>query len=154
MKTYSLLFVITLLYLGLASNCSKDPKCSGEDKNLGIINSSILIACEPRISKQSFIIDNDSIFQQTFSDPLTGQLQCALPTIDFNSFTVLGLYADGQCEVKFIREVIQLQNENQYYYKVIVKECGACKKLDCSYNWVAVPKLPNGWSVIFETTKN
>ena len=136
-----ILFTI-ILFAGLVSSCSKSPKCWGDDKNKGIINGSIRIDCEP--NGEQFIINDDSTYKETFSS------SCTLPTVDFSSYTLLGLYADGGCEVKFIREVTQLDNENKYHYKVTVKSCGACKKLGYSYNWVTVPKLPSGWTVTYE----
>lgn len=129
--------------LTLLTTCSKSPECWGNDKNKGIINNSVDIRCEPSGGEQ-FIVTNDSIYRLTFST------SCTLPTIDFNSKTLLGLYADGGCELKFIREVSQLDSENKYHYKVIVKSCGACQSLGYSYNWVTVPKLPSGWTVTFE----
>ncbi len=144
------LIVITAFYLILISSCSKNPSCSGENENLGIIERSIIISCPIRTDQQNFIIDNDSVYNRTFTDSLTGQIPCTLPIIDFNLSTLLGLYADGQCEAKFIREVTQINNENKYIYRVIVEQCGACKKLITSYNWVTVPKLPYGWTVVFE----
>jgi hypothetical protein len=144
------LIVITAFCLILISSCSKNPTCSGGDENLGIIERSIIIPCPNLNGQQNFIIDNDSVYNRTFKDSLTGQIPCTLPVIDFNLSTLLGLYADGQCEAKFIREVNQINNENKYIYRVIVKQCGACKKLISSYNWVTVPKLPHGWTVVFE----
>jgi len=158
MKAYNTYFKLIsiniLLLLLLVNSCSKNPKCSGEDKNLGLIKSSFTIPCFPKTGQNTFIIDNDSNFTKTFTDTLIGYIPCDLPIIDFNSNTLLGLYAEGQCEVKFIRNVTLSNDECQYFYKINVNECGSCKKLDCSYNWVIVPKLPDGWTVVFETTNN
>lgn len=140
-----ILFLIIVFIIGLITTCSKSPKCWGDDINEGIINSSIRIDCEPINNQlQQYIIMNDSTYKNSFIST------CTLPSIDFNTYSLLGLYADGACEIKFIRTVSQLENENKYHYKVIVKSCGACKKLGMSYNWVTVPKLPNSWTVTFE----
>jgi hypothetical protein len=143
--TASIAFLILLL-----SACLKGPLCNDKDKNEGIIEQSLMIHCEPITGQTEFIIDNDSIYQQTF-DTL---MNCTLPAINFNEYTLLGLYAEGQCEIRFDREVKRLEDEQFYLYKVIVHDCGLCKSLIYSYNWVTVPKLPAGWTVTFETTDN
>ncbi|MFT7344163.1 MAG: hypothetical protein ACI9XP_000746 [Lentimonas sp.] len=91
-----ILFII-LIFAGLISSCSKSPKCWGDDKNQGIVNSAIRIDCAP--NGEQFIISDDSIYRSLFPS------SCNSPAIDFNSNSLLGLYADGGCELKFIREV-------------------------------------------------
>lgn len=130
--------------------CSKGPKCWGKDENQGIIDHSIIIDpnCEFNFlngTAGEFVITEDTLFTQTFSNA------CSLPDIDFTKFTVLGIETSGSCETKFIREVTRLTSEKKYLYKVTVKECGLCKKLSVSHQWVVVPKLPIGWTVSFET---
>ncbi len=144
-----ILFVI-LIFTGLFSSCSKSPKCWGDDKNKGIINSSIRIDCEPTTFQENYIIKSDSAYQQAFTNTSTGQTNCILPFIDFNTQTLLGVRATGQCEIKVIREVTSLDNESKYHFKVTVKSCGLCKKMAYVDNWVTVPKLPSGWTVTFE----
>lgn len=140
-----------LLIFGLSYSCSKSPKCWGNHKNKGIIESSIQIHCEPANYQENFIIENDSAYKQLFSYSINDPLNCELPTIDFKKYTLLGVNATGACEVKYIREVSQNDNEQKYHYKVTVKSCGACLKESYSFNWVTVPKLPEGWMVTFET---
>jgi hypothetical protein len=144
------IFLIIFLVSGLLYSCSKSPKCWGNNKNKGIIESSIRITCEPATNQQNFIIEGDSTYQQVFTSSINLELNCPLPSIDFNTYTLLGLYATGGCEVKYIRDVSQNDSEQKYHYKVTVKSCGACKREIYSHNWVSVPKLPEGWSVSFE----
>ncbi|MDA3780070.1 MAG: hypothetical protein PF487_07635, partial [Bacteroidales bacterium] len=94
------LLLTTILVIGISISCSKSPKCWGEDKNNGIIENSIRIDCEPTTEQQEYIITNDSTFQQVFTNSLTGQINCTLPVIDFNSKSLLGLFTTGSCEVK------------------------------------------------------
>lgn len=143
-KRYSIGIILMtgLLMLGLFSSCSKSPKCWGKDKNKGIISASVEIKCHPDNEEKQFIIDSDSAYHQVF------QSVCELPEIDFNSTTLLGLYAEGNCTIKYIREVEK--QENNYHYKIIVKSCGTCKCMGYSFNWVTVPKLPQEWGVTFE----
>ena len=150
-KPYIFLIYIVLAFMvGLSSSCSNSPKCWGGSINKGIIESSVVIACEPVSSILTLIIDNDSIYQETFFNLQSGQFNCTLPVIDFEEHTLLGQFASGQCETKYIREVSQIDEDKRYHYKVIVRSCGTCKKEGYSYNWVTVPKLPAGWTVTFE----
>lgn len=145
--------ILILIVLGVFYSCSKSPKCWGDNKNKGVIVSSVQIACEPLSELQNFIINDDSTFQEIFTNSLTGELFCSLPSIDFNSYSLLGLFASGGCEVKFIREVVKIEEEKEYHYDVIVKSCGGCKKESYSFNWVTVPKVPDGWDVLFQVSQ-
>ncbi len=139
-----------LLFNVFFYSCSKSPKCSGEDSNKGIINSSIQINCIPTTYQDNFTITTDSAYHKIFSNTLTGQPICNLPKIDFNTYSLLGLRGSGQCEVKFIREVTRIASEMKYNYKLTVQSCGLCKKESYSDNWVTVPKVPSGWIVTYE----
>ena len=148
------LLISTVLIIGAFLSCSKSPKCWGDNKNKGIIENSIRIDCEPASEQQEFVITNDSIFEQVFTNPFTGQLYCTLPVVDFNNYSLLGLFTTGSCEIKYIREVNRNESEQNYHYKVVVKSCGTCKKESYSYNWVTVPKIPDDWNVTFDIDNN
>lgn len=72
-----------------------------------------------------------------------------LPEIDFNTQTLLGLYADGTCNVGFDRIVLSDDDLKRYTYTVGVNACGTCESLRFSMNWVIVPKLPADYTVDF-----
>lgn len=124
--------------------CSRSPRCWGEDKNNGIIEEEIGQTCVDLVNQTEFIITNDSQLVNAFVGG------CTPPSIDFNNHTILGLYTTGKCEVKYIREVIRNEEDKKYEYTVTLKQCGLCKRAALSYNWVIVPKLPNGWTVDFK----
>ena len=146
-----LLIRISILMVGIFASCSKSPKCRGDNKNTGIIENSIRIDCEPAsgqgttpgTANRTFLIKNDSIYEQVFSN------QCLLPEIDFSNSSLLGLFTTSQCKSKYIREVVQNEENQAYDYNILVKNCGTCKKSGLSYNWVTVPKIPDGWDVSF-----
>lgn len=144
------LLLTTILIIAFSTSCSKSPKCWGKDKNKGVIEESIRIDCQPMTEQQEYIISNDSTFQNVFTNSITGQVNCTLPAIDFNTKSLLGLSTTGTCEVKYIREVTRNESEENYHYKIVVKSCGTCKKESYSYNWVTVPKIPEDWGVTFE----
>ena len=144
----SLLIIIVAI---ISTSCSKSPKCWGNNKTKGIIESSILIDCEPLTGEENFVIQNDSAYFYTFNDSINEKISCNdLPAIDFSTQSLLGLYATGGCEVKYIREVTSFDNEKKYHYKVTVKSCGACMREVYSFNWITVPKIPEGFIVTFE----
>ncbi len=124
------------------------PKCWGNNKNKGIIEKTIPIVCDPISDQQNFIIEDHFTYLQTWS--IDGAQICGLPGINFSSQTILGLYTTGSCKIKHLREVSKNENEQKYHYKVTVKSCGTCNRESYSYNWVSVPKLPEGWTVTVE----
>jgi len=147
-KNNHIIIWTTLLLFIATYSCSKNPRCWGDNKEKGIIENSVIVKCEPAASQDNYIINDDSTFQQLFTSNTTPI--CEVPVIDFTNYTLLGLFTTGGCETKYIREVTKIENENKYHYKVTVKSCGYCKVESYSYNWVTVPKLPNGWTVTFE----
>lgn len=148
MKTlHQLLIIVTILNF---ISCSKSPKCWGDDKNKGIIINSVDISCLPSTEENQILIMDDSTYQSTFQDLLTGEIGCELPAIDFSTESLLGFYGSGNCNIKFKREVTRDENSSQYIYKLTVIDCGLCKSLGFAYNWITVPALPNGWTVTYE----
>lgn len=70
--------------------------------------------------------------------------------VDFTKYTLLGNYADGSCNVAFSRSVLYDRTTNRYVYVVNVRQAGSCKVLKYSMNWVLVPKLAAGSTVVFQ----
>jgi hypothetical protein len=134
-------FFIVLGSILTFTSCGRNRKCGGGNENKGLILQSASISCSTITGKDRFRIDSDSVYKQTFDST------CALPQIDFRTNTLLGLYASGGCEVKFIREVKKTASSIEY--RVKVNECGICKKLGFSFNWVLVPKLSASDEVTF-----
>ena len=75
--------------IGLFAN-----SCSEDDSISGIINNVIDIPCVAHGQKE-WIITNDSIYKQTFTYYST---TCTPPTIDFNKYSLLGVYTTGGCK--------------------------------------------------------
>lgn len=126
-------FYLLLGLILVMTNCARNRKCGGGNENKGLILQSVSISCNTITNKDQYRIDSDSVYKQTFDST------CVLPQIDFRTNTLLGLQASGGCEVKFIREVKKTGNGIEYLVKV--NECGICKKLSSSFNWVLIPKL-------------
>ena len=133
--------------------CSKSPLCWGDDKNKGIIISNLTVnplhCIDPfQLPDQEYVIND----YESYINLITDTVYCdssSLPDIDFSQNTLLGQYATGGCEVKFIREVTNNSADNEYFYEITVRDCGACERLRYSMNWVIVPKLPENYNVRF-----
>jgi hypothetical protein len=136
--------------LFMMTGCGKGPKCWGDNKNKGIVVSSVEIPCLPNAEQKQFVIASDSLYKAIFTDQQSGTM-CNLPGIDFNTHSLLGQESRSSgCEAKFIQEVQKEDASKKYVYEVKVKECGICKPLRISYHWVTVPKIPQGWTVDFK----
>jgi hypothetical protein len=148
MKRY-LLVIGFMVSLNMA--CKKSPFCHGGEVHKGIIVSGVSISCRPDIQQENYIIRSDSAYRKLFNHSPTSLPTCSLPSIDFASFDLLGLPADGSgCDIMFIRKVKRVKKNKRYEYSVKVRTCGLCKMLGLSDNWVLVPKIPEGWEVDFE----
>lgn len=135
----------------LFTTCIKGPRCWGENKNKGIIKSEVTdIPFPSDIIGSSigakYIISSEIEFKKLFDSIDYSKL----PTIDFNSFTLLGKYETGGCYTKVIREVTDIPKEKKYLYKIKIRNCGACKRGSVLFNFVLVPKLPSDYTVTFE----
>jgi len=138
-KNLTILFLLTLLTL-LTTFCKRE--CKQDDQNNGII-AEYLKLIPVSTPENGVIISDSTAFANMFPHETL--------TIDFNNYSLLGLYVtDGGCHRSITREVTKLDTEKQYHYKVTLNSCGICKKLFYDFNWVTVPKLPDGWTVTFE----
>lgn len=135
---YLHIFLFALISLFLVT-CKEEPVCEIGDTNAGIIVRNANITCKPL--RDNIIVDSDSMYQVLFGGA------CADHGIDFDTYTLLGAYHTGQCNVKFMREVKSIDAENRYEYTVTATHCGRCSSDGLSYNLVLVPKLPSGWTV-------
>ena len=149
MKTYPIIILMSLLL-----NSCNDCDLPG-DSDSGIIVSEfdILNDCV-RLDeyKDTYIIrtqdEYDSIkIKKTNNENCTTY---TLNPVEFNNYTLLGIKACGTCEVSFDRNVTKDDHSKKYIYTIKVNDCGPCKELSCSMNWVLVPKLPDDWTVEFK----
>ena len=129
-----ILFVVLLLNI----SCSK----IGYDKIDNI--QSISINC-PTMSDNEYVINSESEYHSILDTN-----NCQPTYIDFYQYTLIGKYANGGgCSVKFKRNFYVNQEDNTYLYEIKVKEKGWCKKFGESMNWIIVPKIQSGYTVIF-----
>lgn len=103
--------------------------------------------------ENDFIINNQAEYGKLI-EFLSDHNDCqdfSLPDIDFLDKTLLGKYSSGSgCEVDFARVIIKDEVDKKYSYQIEVLEEGLCEQLVSSMNWIAVPKIPQNYSVEFE----
>jgi len=139
----------------LISNISCVDDCEDNfDITGGIITSELeLGACFSDVGAldPQYVINDSTAFQALGILPVNTPecMGMTLPEIDFNTQTLLGLYADGTCNVGFDRIVLRDDDLKKYTYTVGVNACGMCESLRFSMNWVLVPKLPEDYTVEF-----
>lgn len=151
-ENYRLLFFLTILFL----SCGKNKKCNQEDSFTGIVVQQLIIPGGlpneniARVGNSNgFFINSDSLYKLVFFQTTN------LPFIDFTKHDILGQYGSGACNISFHKEVMSDSTTNRYHYTLSVYECYTYhQKLCISFNWVIVPKLPQGWTVTFESIKH
>ena len=150
MKHLVLLTTILCFLLG----CGKNKKCNKEDTFSGIVLRQLDISGDPNYiatvvgSSSGLLIKNDSVYKAAFPQ-LTN-----LPFIDFSQFDLLGNAGGGTCKISFHKEVTADSVAKKYFYRLFVYHCSTYHQKACgSYNWVLVPKLPQGWTITFEVIK-
>ena len=148
-----------LIIFGIANSCSKSPVCWGDDENKGIIDKYYNVHDFP-MCVEAYVNENKKLIIYYSADLLNitdsncynlpeAGYSSTPPDIDFNEYSLLGFWATGQCETKFIREVLKNETDKKYTYKIKIKDCGTCKSERYDANLVLVPKIPDGFIVDF-----
>jgi hypothetical protein len=108
------------------------------------------------------VIDNEKDYKKLF-DPQIMRQSCVnvdpskrVPDVDFSKKTVLGLWSEGSCAATgFEKKVLRDDIQKTITYSVTVLE----SQLSCSgpglesLNLIAIPKLPAGYKVFFESLR-
>jgi len=141
--------IFMISYMSCVDDCEDNFDTTG-----GIITSELdLGMCFSDVGAldPNYVINDSTAFQSLGILPVNTP-ECVgttLPEIDFNTQTLLGLYADGTCNVGFDRIVLRDDDLKRYTYTVGVNACGTCESLRFSMNWVLVLKLPADYTVEF-----
>jgi hypothetical protein len=150
---------MALLFFGLINSCSKSPVCWGDDVNKGIIEKYYNVHDFP-MCVEAYVNENEKLIIKSSAELLNitdsncynlpeAGYSADPPDIDFNEYCLLGFWATGQCETKFIREILKNETGKKYTYKIKVKDCGTCKSERYDANLVLAPKIPDGFIVDF-----
>lgn len=129
------------------SNCDlpEQPEVTGDiisDAKVKIILPTIEMKSKPHVIRA----DSQNVFNLMVS--FTGDNN--YEPIDFNSYTLLGIYTYEGCQAIFIRDVRKNDSLKECTYRVQVQHCGTCEVLVESMNWVLVERIPNDYEVMFK----
>ena len=102
------------------------------------------------LSDNEYVINNESEYYLIIDTN-----NCQPTYIDFSQYTLIGKYANGGgCSVEFKRNFYINNEDKIYLYEIKVKEKGWCKKHYENMNWIIVPKIQSGYTVIFKIKYN
>jgi hypothetical protein len=74
-----------------------------------------------------------------------------LPHIDFSEHTLLGKYTTGSgCSVTFEKHVYRDAESKKIIYTITIVEEGNCEMMAMSMNWITIPAVPPGYTVVFQ----
>ncbi|MEL6924479.1 MAG: hypothetical protein AAFO94_10565 [Bacteroidota bacterium] len=152
MKNTIVLFCV-LLAISFAA-CDNDVPCADlTDENTGDIIQSLEVGCFFDLPNGQLTITSDSVYTALADSLKNIDPDCSFPNVDFDQNSVIGFTTNGSgCTRSYLRSFSESGN-NEYLYKVTVRECGGCEPLEISNNLVVVPKLKEGWTVNFEADR-
>lgn len=148
-----LFFISAIIVFGFSckkTNCDLPEETPGTGEiitNAQIVQTNIL---DVDFSKE-YIINSDSA--NTFNAKVKFNSGVE-DSINFTNYTLLGKWAEGNCNVIIERNVERKIPKKNVIYTLTVNECGNCEKLEGSMNWVLVPKIPNDYIVEFFVNEN
>lgn len=74
-----------------------------------------------------------------------------LPHIDFSEHTLLGKYTTGSgCSVTFEKNVYKDTENRNIIYTITIVEEGNCEMMAMNMNWITIPVVPPGYTVVYQ----
>ena len=145
MKNFLFISALILTFSCNKTNCNSSQKTNGTGE---IISNAVIeeTAFTGLGFRDEYVIKSDS------ANTINARVRFnngSLDSINFNDYSLLGKWADGDCSVRIERDVEKKSSEKKLIYTIKVNECGNCKVLEGSMNWVLVPKIPNDYVVEF-----
>jgi hypothetical protein len=140
--------MVLLLAAFIFASCQKKCDLPGFGIGSGDILANALVSVQlvtAEMRSQGIVINSEE--ENWFDLKVSFDNGGSYSEIDFDQYTVLGKYAEGQCTTAFER-VVNSQG-NVHVYTIRVHQCGKCESLITSMNWVLVPKVPEDHEVQF-----
>lgn len=160
MKVIHNILKVSFISLLLLTSCSKMPWCWGEDKNEGLIIESYSMrdfpVCVERYVQENgtLIVSSEEELRMIIDSTCTNMPQSGYsetpPPMDFEEYSLLGQWATGQCETRFLREVEKDEDNKKIIYHIKVRDCGTCKSERYDANLITVPKIPVDYQIEFD----
>lgn len=137
-------------------SCEKSPKCWGKTTvNEGeiIADTSLCTNCTILTNEnEGYVVNSDRDLWNLYYKNFGNNGVCELRTFDFSKYSLLGMTTVASCKYKIKKEVTVNDEEKAYYYDIVLKECGNCDERHYLPNWVLIPKLKDGYKVIFRSS--
>lgn len=145
--------ITTCCFLMLISACKN--KCSKiENLNSGLQNSEFRWGkcyLNANASTAGMIIKTPVEFSKYKADSLKFCDSTSVPSVDFNTSSLLGINAKGDgCNVGFERNLVKDTAAKKYIYTVNVMQCGDCGSRFLDPNWILTEKIATGYTVEFK----
>lgn len=156
MKTYISYKLQIFFILIIIASCTNDPKCELNTGASGSIISEIdLGECFDKLIQDTIIISDTNyidtlytLIDSAYNSNIGSDCDPEIDTIDFNNYSILGLYAEGiGCNVNFYKEFIINTIDKTYNYNIKVEECGDCSYTEFSMNWILVDKIDSTYTI-------
>ncbi|MBM3921059.1 MAG: hypothetical protein FJ347_07535 [Sphingomonadales bacterium] len=143
--------IILISVGGLLTNCNRECRNLANTQSGGIVKSYDFGDCFLYSSLDSHVIIDDAgkwtAFKQKYLKYCDTQ---KLENIDFSQHMLVGnklrVFA---CNVAFHRKLIINDSNKTYTYDIEMELCKGCNSELSSPNWVIMPKLPAGYTMVF-----
>ena len=100
----------------------------------------------------TLVIASDSAFNKFKNEHFKNCNAGTVPAIDFSQQALLGYMVKvPACNAAFHRKVVIDNTAKVFRYTISIEKCTGCNTLISSPNFVLVPAIPPGYSVVFET---
>lgn len=148
-------FIAIMLMIFLS--CEKSPKCWGKSN----VNSGEIIGDTTLCSNCTFLANENSGFVINSTNDLNRVYAayfrlgdgCELNEFNLAKYTLLALPTYTTCKYKLKKSLTIDDSEKTYNYTIEIEECGTCNEKTYRANWIVIPKIKAGYSVIFKTLR-
>lgn len=163
MARKSLFFTLALTALGLLGGCTLLnllPNPSASPTVFKDLNTSELRCLVFPEDKSEHIVRSLEEYAALFQSPqqFLGIPECQKltrqPPVDLKLYSIVGQQVrGGGCDARFQRIVRRDDPNRVVIYRVVMQSFGLCEMLISSHNWIAVPRLPETYTVEFESER-
>ena len=144
---YGKWLAFSLLILYTLGSCKKEEIAKSQ------VTPTSMGQCFSEKIKQAFLVQNDKEYEKLAILLRNENVECDNidpPTIDFDEYSLLGVFASGSgCTVDYDRVLYKQEGLVNYTYEVTINMAGNCNMYSSSMNWVLVPKILDKHSVDF-----
>ncbi len=154
MKLY---FGILISVATVLISCEKAPKCWGKI----IVNSEEIVSDTTLCSNCTFlgnensgyVINSSNDLNRFYSSYFRAGDGCVLNEFNLAKYSLLALPTYTTCKYKLKKSLTIDDIDKTYNYTIEIEECGTCNEKTYRANWIVIPKIKAGYSVLFNTLR-